>query len=385
MLRDALTVRGSARTVAAMPITATAEREQLIRDGFCVFEQVLDADTVAGLNEMSEWTLAQVDPSHFADNRARGSIIPYWTYPHPAFTQLLGHAGALAVFASLGFDRPKVWSGFVISKPPHSPPLHWHQDGLLWGHPISYTDQPQQFFLMYYLVDTSRDNGCLRLVPGSHRKRHPLHDQDPRATREHDVIRDVDARSPRVPARRGRDRRAGARRRPGDRRRAPAALGARQPQRRAAHGAHHLVLARLRRPAEERCRHMSSTTLPDPPSGATGWSTRNRSPGRSSRSTAAMRNRRHRAPRPVPPCADLFPGPRAATQTRADGRAGSAPRRRSRRPASPSRKRAPQAGSGPPRPGPGLARSCGPLRGTLHSGAMNVQGDKVRLIGCGMV
>ena len=131
-----------------MPITATAEREQLIRDGFCVFEQVLDADTVAGLNEMSEWTLAQVDPSHFADNRARGSIIPYWTYPHPAFTQLLGHAGALAVFASLGFDRPKVWSGFVISKPPHSPPLHWHQDGLLWGHPISYTDQPQQFFLM---------------------------------------------------------------------------------------------------------------------------------------------------------------------------------------------------------------------------------------------
>ena len=26
-----------------MPITATAEREQLIRDGFCVFEQVLDA------------------------------------------------------------------------------------------------------------------------------------------------------------------------------------------------------------------------------------------------------------------------------------------------------------------------------------------------------
>ena len=174
-----------------MPITATAEREQLIRDGFCVFEQVLDADTVAGLNEMSEWTLAQVDPSHFADNRARGSIIPYWTYPHPAFTQLLGHAGALAVFASLGFDRPKVWSGFVISKPPHSPPLHWHQDGLLWGHPISYTDQPQQFFLMYYLVDTSRDNGCLRLVPGSHRKRHPLHDQDPRATRDHDVILDV--------------------------------------------------------------------------------------------------------------------------------------------------------------------------------------------------
>ena len=174
-----------------MPISAAAEREQLIRDGFCVFEQVLDADTVAGLNEMSEWTLAQVDPSHFAENRARGSIIPYWTYPHPAFAELLVHPGALSVFARLGFDRPRVWSGFVISKPPHSPPLHWHQDGLLWDHPISYTDQPQQYFLMYYLVDTSRDNGCLRLIPGSHRKRHRLHDRDPRATREDNVIRDV--------------------------------------------------------------------------------------------------------------------------------------------------------------------------------------------------
>ena len=29
---------------------------------------------------------------------------------------------------------------------------------------------------MYYLVDTNRSNGCLRLIPGSHLKRHALHD-----------------------------------------------------------------------------------------------------------------------------------------------------------------------------------------------------------------
>ena len=174
-----------------MPITASAQREQLIRDGFCVFEQVLEPETVARLNAMSEWTIAQEDPAHFAENRARGCIIPYWKFPHSAFAELLVHPAALAVFAKLGFDRPKVWSGFVISKPPHSPPLHWHQDGTLWGHPISYTDQPQQFFLMYYLVDTDRDNGCLRLIPGSHRKRHPLHREDPRATKNHEVVRNV--------------------------------------------------------------------------------------------------------------------------------------------------------------------------------------------------
>ncbi len=31
---------------------------------------------------------------------------------------------------------------------------------------------------MYYLTDTSPENGCLRVVPGSHRQKHPLHDAD---------------------------------------------------------------------------------------------------------------------------------------------------------------------------------------------------------------
>ena len=31
-------------------------------------------------------------------------------------------------------------------------------------------------FLSYYLTDTSRKNGCLRVIPGTHRKRHQLHD-----------------------------------------------------------------------------------------------------------------------------------------------------------------------------------------------------------------
>ena len=63
----------------------------------------------------------------------------------------------------------------MISKPPHSSQLYWHQDGVLWNHPISYSKQPQQYFLMYYLVDTNKDNGCLRVIPGSHLKRHSLH------------------------------------------------------------------------------------------------------------------------------------------------------------------------------------------------------------------
>ena len=35
---------------------------------------------------------------------------------------------------------------------------------------------PPQVFLMYYLTDTSRENGCLRVIPGSHTRHNPLHD-----------------------------------------------------------------------------------------------------------------------------------------------------------------------------------------------------------------
>ena len=108
----------------------------------------------------------------------------------------IAYPRAMSGLAELGFENPKVWSGFVISKPPHAPPLYWHQDGVLWNHPISYTDTPQQYFLMYYLVDTSPRNGCLRAIPGSHLKRHPLHSLDRKAHQDDEVKRAVNMNHP---------------------------------------------------------------------------------------------------------------------------------------------------------------------------------------------
>jgi ectoine hydroxylase-related dioxygenase (phytanoyl-CoA dioxygenase family) len=72
-------------------------------------------------------------------------------------------------------------SGYVISKPPQSPALFWHQDWWGWNDPSSYTPLPQQLFFMYYLVDTTPHNGCLRLLRGSHLQRHRMHDEVPDA------------------------------------------------------------------------------------------------------------------------------------------------------------------------------------------------------------
>ncbi|MET0308808.1 MAG: phytanoyl-CoA dioxygenase family protein, partial [Sphingomonas sp.] len=56
-----------------------------------------------------------------------------------------------------------------------SPALGWHQDWWCWDHPISARTAPAQIALLCYLDLTSTHNGALRLLPGSHRSRLPLH------------------------------------------------------------------------------------------------------------------------------------------------------------------------------------------------------------------
>ena len=155
----------------------TTKIDQIIQDGYCVIEDVLDSNMLQQLRLVSDSMIAQQDETHFQDHASQGCIIRITK--HPFMAQIIAYPPTLKIFADLGFDDPKFMSGFVISKPPGGPPLRWHQDGFWWSHPLSYTSQTQQWFLMYYLVDTNRQNGCLRLIPGSHLNRHPLHQYIP--------------------------------------------------------------------------------------------------------------------------------------------------------------------------------------------------------------
>ncbi len=159
---------------------AHKKREQFARDGFYIFENILDSPMLERLQRFSDDVLAQQDPEHFAKQRTTGSMVMIdWAmaYQHPVMAELIAHPNALAALQQLGFDDPKFGHGRIISKPSHSPPLFWHEDGRFWDDPVSYTTQPIQCFLMYYLTDTTPQNGCLRVIPGSHLKRHALHDK----------------------------------------------------------------------------------------------------------------------------------------------------------------------------------------------------------------
>ena len=74
------------------------------------------------------------------------------------------------------FADAKFMNGYVISKPGRGRRLYWHQDWGRWDDPVSLSPWPQQVFLNWYLTDTTRENGCLRVIPGSHLKRIDLHD-----------------------------------------------------------------------------------------------------------------------------------------------------------------------------------------------------------------
>ncbi len=156
-----------------------AKRRQLESDGFCILENIIDPQILAQLRTVTDKMLSQQETAHFEAMRSQGSLVS--VFDDSFMAKLVAYPPILAALANLGFENPKWGSGFVISKPADSPPLFWHQDARFWDDPVSYTPQIIQCFLMIYLVDTSPENGCLRLIPGSHLKRHPLHDALPDA------------------------------------------------------------------------------------------------------------------------------------------------------------------------------------------------------------
>lgn len=101
---------------------------------------------------------------HLADNPEYADVIAA-----PALLQALRDAGA---------TDPRFTGGFLISKPGGGPPLFWHQDWWGWDDETAYRPRAQQLFAMIYLTDTTIENGCLRVIPRSHRLDHLLHHLD---------------------------------------------------------------------------------------------------------------------------------------------------------------------------------------------------------------
>jgi hypothetical protein len=148
---------------------------ELDGNGFCLLPGALDSSIIERLRKLADNRLANADKDHLSRYSHHGSLLPL-TLDDDPIPAILTSSVLHETFRRLGFSDPRWISGYVIAKPPRSPGLWWHQDWWAWGHPRSYVRQPTQIFCMIYLEPTTRENGCLRVLPGTHLKRHHLHD-----------------------------------------------------------------------------------------------------------------------------------------------------------------------------------------------------------------
>lgn len=168
------------------PVSAELQqaRQQLLSDGFCLVDGGLPNGSVERLRAWSDdWLNRSKHPpqwkyqgsdvkiSGFRNRASRSPDLPSdevvdFLIEHPA-----------SIMSALGMGDFKSGGVFqIISKPSFAPALYWHQDWARWDDPISLSPWPQQVFLNWYLTDTSVENGCIRVIPGSHLKRLELHD-----------------------------------------------------------------------------------------------------------------------------------------------------------------------------------------------------------------
>ena len=153
-----------------------ARRSLLLQGGYCLVPGVLDAGMLGRLRAATDLMLDTQTEEHKTRNRSQGSMFSFKDTTNSVFAELIALPTALDALARLGFTEVTYTDGYLISKPPHSPQLFWHYDWFAWAEPEMFAAAPPQVFLMYYLTDTCRDNGCLRVIPGSHTRHNRLHD-----------------------------------------------------------------------------------------------------------------------------------------------------------------------------------------------------------------
>ena len=158
------------------PDTALEKRNQLIKDGYCVVEDVLSEDFLDELRRETNRLLDSV--AHPPQWKYQGSNLSVRGTAEPVIDRLIHWEPTWKVLNAMQPGDFYSHGGYIIlSKPPGAPPLYWHQDWIRWNDPISTAPWVQYIFLSYYLVDTSLENGCFRVIPGTHLKRIPLHDR----------------------------------------------------------------------------------------------------------------------------------------------------------------------------------------------------------------
>ena len=144
--------------------------------GFIQARSLFDAAFMDSLLLKAHATLFRESAQAREAVRSNGSLIHL--ADNPEYADVIAAPALSNLFRDCGATDLRFTGGFLISKPGGGPPLFWHQDWWGWDDASAYQPRAQQLFAMIYLTDTSIENGCLRVIPGSHRRDHGLHHLD---------------------------------------------------------------------------------------------------------------------------------------------------------------------------------------------------------------
>ena len=148
-------------------------KKKLTKNGFLKFNNLINKNFLKKLNKISCNFVINQKKADKKKQISTGSMISVEI--DETFLDLITHERVLNAFKRIGYTNPKWSSGYIIGKSPNSAPLYWHNDWWAWDDPISLEADPAMLFVMFYLTDTNKKNGCLRVIPGSHLEYNKIH------------------------------------------------------------------------------------------------------------------------------------------------------------------------------------------------------------------
>ncbi len=149
----------------------TERLKRLKEDGYVVIEQVVHADLVDAMRAHTDATIRRLAGEQSNTVIAESDDTPY-------LAPLIGLEATQNALHEMGIEDIRYWKADVIGKPPGAHRFYWHQDCIMWNDPRAYSDRAPMLFLLYYPRESTPESGCMRVLPGTHRKRHEQHAVD---------------------------------------------------------------------------------------------------------------------------------------------------------------------------------------------------------------
>jgi len=141
-------------------LLTAAQVEQYHRDGILFPVPVLSPGETARFRAAFEQVAARLGGRPVAQALGHTQAYFRWAYDLATHPRILD-----AVEDVLG-PNLLVWTVSIFPKYPRDPGyISWHQDGTYWG-----LDSTRVVTAWVALTDSTPDNGCMRVMPGSHRR-----------------------------------------------------------------------------------------------------------------------------------------------------------------------------------------------------------------------